>query len=363
MMLKINHEFSEKIKKYGAFDINACYNCGNCTAICPLSTEDNSFPRKMIRATILGLEDKIESSMDPWLCYYCGECSDTCPRDADPGGLMMALRRYQIRKFSLGKVADIFYNGFSSLFAWILLTLFAIGGIYVFGHYPDMEKINPLSMISLETLHDGGIIAFVFLILFAFFQIYIMMKSVKVFETKSFKFSESVKGFFNVLFKEVLVQKRFSECEDKSRYIAHLSLVLGFIGLFIATIIVMMIDLFISTQSGLKIIPKVIGVISGLPAIYGSIYFLYKRGKQQDKYSEYSHHTDWIFIILIFLAILSGYALDICRWGLFFKGYYISFALHLVIVFELIITLPFTKFSHLMYRPIAVWLAGLKNKI
>jgi len=115
-MQRINTEFSEKIKKYGAFDINACYNCGNCTAICPLSTEDNSFPRKMIRSTILGLEDKIDSSMDPWLCYYCGECSDTCPRDADPGGLMMALRRYQIRKFSLGKIADIFYNGFSSVF-------------------------------------------------------------------------------------------------------------------------------------------------------------------------------------------------------------------------------------------------------
>jgi len=45
-MLKINPEFVNGLKKFGAVDINACYNCGNCTAICPLSDEDNSFPRK-----------------------------------------------------------------------------------------------------------------------------------------------------------------------------------------------------------------------------------------------------------------------------------------------------------------------------
>ncbi len=360
-MEKINPEFSKKIKEYGAFDINACYNCGNCTAICPLSTEDNSFPRKMIRATILGLEEKINSSIDPWLCYYCGECSDTCPRDADPGGLMMALRRYQIRKFSLGKVADIFYNGFSSVFAWIILTLLAVGGIYLLGHYPDMEKINPLSLISLDTLHDGGIIVFIILMVFALLQIFLMMKSIKISEIKKISFGKSVKEFFDVLFKEVLVQNRFSECEDKKRYIAHLLLVWGFIGLFIATITVMLIDFFASTQSSMKIIPKIIGLISGIPALYGVSYFMWKRTKQKDNYSKYSHHTDWIFLILILLAILSGYALDICRWGLFFKAYYLSFALHLIIVFELIITFPFTKFSHLMYRPVAVWLAKIKK--
>lgn len=360
-MQRINPEFSEKIKEYGAFDINACYNCGNCTAICPLSTESTSFPRKMIRATILGLKDKINSSMDPWLCYYCGECSDTCPRDADPGGLMMALRRYQIRKFSLGKVADLFYSGFSSLFAWIILTLIAIGGIYVLGRYPDMEKINPLSLVSLDTLHYGGIIAFIFLAVVSLLQIYIMIKSVKFPKFEKSGFIVSVKKSIEVFFKEVLLQERFGECEDKKRYTAHLLLVLGFIGLFTATILVMLIDFFISAQSGLKIIPKIIGLISGIPAIYGSTYFLIKRGKQSDNYSKYSHHTDWIFIILIFLAILSGYALDILKWGLFFKAYYLTFALHLIIVFDLIMTFPFTKFSHIMYRPVAVWISKIKK--
>jgi len=89
----INYEFIDNLSKFGAVDTNLCYNCGNCSAICSLSKEDISFPRKMIRASILGVEDKIETSLDPWLCYYCGECSETCPEEANPGELMMSLRR------------------------------------------------------------------------------------------------------------------------------------------------------------------------------------------------------------------------------------------------------------------------------
>jgi hypothetical protein len=39
---------------------------------------------------------------------------------------------------------------------------------------------------------------------------------------------------------------------------------------------------------------------------------------------------------------------------------YISFAFHLVVVFNFLISLPFTKFAHVIYRPLALWLAGMK---
>ena len=61
-MSKLNFEFTTELSELGAVDLNLCYNCGNCSAICPLSNEDNSFPRKMIRASILGIEDEIEPS-------------------------------------------------------------------------------------------------------------------------------------------------------------------------------------------------------------------------------------------------------------------------------------------------------------
>ena len=59
-MARINPNFSKKLSKYGAFDLNACYNCGNCTAVCSLSTEEESFPRNMLRLSVIGLEDEAE---------------------------------------------------------------------------------------------------------------------------------------------------------------------------------------------------------------------------------------------------------------------------------------------------------------
>ena len=81
------------LQKYGAANIDSCFNCGNCSAVCPLSTEEDNFPRRMIRYTQLGMRDELLSSKELWLCYYCGECTATCPREADPGELMAAARR------------------------------------------------------------------------------------------------------------------------------------------------------------------------------------------------------------------------------------------------------------------------------
>lgn len=53
-MTKIDDKFGEKLKLYGAVDFNACYNCGTCTSVCGLSTVENSFPRQMVRCSVVG---------------------------------------------------------------------------------------------------------------------------------------------------------------------------------------------------------------------------------------------------------------------------------------------------------------------
>ncbi len=113
-MEKVNDKVLAEIKKLGAFDLEACYSCGTCSAICPLSADAVSFPRRMIRYALLGLEKRILAAPEPWLCYYCGECSDTCPRQAEPAALMMALRRFATRKYSLGRFADAVYSSLAS---------------------------------------------------------------------------------------------------------------------------------------------------------------------------------------------------------------------------------------------------------
>lgn len=360
-MERISPEFIDKVKNLGAFDINVCYSCGNCTAICPLCNEKYSFPRKMIRYSLLGLTEKITTSPEIWLCYHCGQCSDTCPREADPGELMMALRRWVIRRYSLGRIADLFYNRISAVITWLLLTIAAtLGIIYFHNSEPNLEKVEPLSFISLDFLHDAGIIMGIFVAFFALAQILIMARSIR-----SGKKRESLvvwmKSFVNILFNEVFIQKKFRECEEKYRYLAHLALFWGFSGLFLATCIVFGVDFFGFPES-LKILAKVLGIISGVVFLYGTSYYIFNRVVSKDSYSKYSHHSDWVFLILLFLGGVTGFVLDIFEWVNLPWPAYITFAIHLVIVFDLLIAAPFTKFAHAMYRPLAIWLAEAGEK-
>ena len=94
MSTVVNPELHREIAEFGSEDITRCINCGNCTAVCSLSGEDAVFPRKTIRYVQLGLKDRLMASTEPWLCYYCGECSETCPQQANPGEIMMTMRRW-----------------------------------------------------------------------------------------------------------------------------------------------------------------------------------------------------------------------------------------------------------------------------
>ena len=85
MAVRIDTSVLRDMKAFGAFDISACFNCGNCTAVCPLSQDSVAFPRRMIRYAQLGQKANVVASRELWLCYYCAECSDTCPRQAEPG--------------------------------------------------------------------------------------------------------------------------------------------------------------------------------------------------------------------------------------------------------------------------------------
>ncbi len=49
----------DDIKRFGAADVSACFSCGTCTAICPLSDNDGAFPRKIIRYGQVGMKDAL----------------------------------------------------------------------------------------------------------------------------------------------------------------------------------------------------------------------------------------------------------------------------------------------------------------
>jgi heterodisulfide reductase subunit C len=94
-MTVVDPEFSEQLERFGVDAAMACFNCGTCAAICPLIHEH--FPRKMIRYAQLGAREQILAEADElWRCLHCGLCTHTCPREANPGELILGLRRFVI---------------------------------------------------------------------------------------------------------------------------------------------------------------------------------------------------------------------------------------------------------------------------
>ena len=101
-MVRANPGFAKKLEEFGVPLATVCFNCGNCSAICPLIYD--TFPRRIIRYIQLGLEESIlNNPRELWLCLHCGLCTETCPRGADPGEIIHGLRSYVVAKWR-GKV-------------------------------------------------------------------------------------------------------------------------------------------------------------------------------------------------------------------------------------------------------------------
>ncbi|MBC8392137.1 MAG: 4Fe-4S dicluster domain-containing protein, partial [Deltaproteobacteria bacterium] len=121
------------LKTYGV-DVgnwNDCFHCGNCTALCPLTEKGVLFPRKQIRLLQIGLEKDLTSSIEPWMCYYCGDCSKSCPRDANPGELMMSLRRWLTTVYDWTGISKLIYKSKALEIAAIIGIAIVVGILYI----------------------------------------------------------------------------------------------------------------------------------------------------------------------------------------------------------------------------------------
>jgi len=286
---------------------------------------------------------------------------------------MMAARRYAIIKYSLGGIARIFYSKVMSIVSLIILSIIAALGIYLFKEPLDLTKFDPFSLLSYEFIHTAGLVLAVYIAVIALLQGIKMYNCIKHSALEGnlsagAKVKNLIKSFFIVLFGEALAERRYLKCDRKNRYVAHVTIFWGFVLLFIATTLDYLKN---SNVLGLResyeiikaidieifgVLAMIIGIIGGLIGIYGSIYFIYKRLVKDDVYSEYSHVSDWVFLILISLVILTGFLIDIFIYTNMFLLAYVMFAMHLIFAFDLIVTAPFTKFAHFGYRLIAVWL-------
>ncbi len=386
MSIRVDPTFLKEIKKYGAFDISACFNCGNCTAVCPLSEGRDNFPRKMIRYSQLGLRDRLIASKEFWLCYYCGECSDTCPRLAEPGEFMASARRYLISSFDLSGISRLLYTSkiFTAIFMIILSGLFSLVLLYDKG---AMELTTPamFQFITFEIIHGLGLAVIVAAVIIALVGVLRMIKVMKgsleyaqteekTDQKSSPLISRLIPAVKNVA-AELAVLKRYRDCEEEpkppwyvSHWFIHWTIMWGFIGLLVATsldyLLMMVADKIPAQPDPLWYPTRMLGNVAGLVLMYGTSLAIIYRFTKPDKYYSHSLLSDWLFLWLLFLEGLTGFIVELAIylptgtiWG------YVIFFVHVVIGMEIVVLLPFTKFAHAVYRPLALLIHNLSNSI
>ncbi|MFH1532311.1 MAG: (Fe-S)-binding protein [Pseudomonadota bacterium] len=71
----------------------ACYDCGKCTATCPLTRAGAPYsPRRQVLATNLGQRDELISGGALFTCLTCGLCDSRCPSGVEFSDLVRKLR-------------------------------------------------------------------------------------------------------------------------------------------------------------------------------------------------------------------------------------------------------------------------------
>lgn len=85
-------EFSRRVAELSGQDLQACYQCGKCTAGCISASVMDVPPHLAIRMAWLGMQEELRQANTPWLCAACLTCDLRCPKGIDISRIMEALR-------------------------------------------------------------------------------------------------------------------------------------------------------------------------------------------------------------------------------------------------------------------------------
>jgi nitrate reductase gamma subunit/ferredoxin len=373
MSYRVNPALGAEIAALGGETFTKCFNCGNCTAVCSLSKDNTVFPRKIIRYLQLGLEDRLAEAPEPWLCYYCGGCSDTCPREAQPGELMMAARRWLTTKYDFTGLSRKMYLseawevGALLAIALVVLGFFVVPGMFgvTFGFQAiqgDAANHVRLDLFARKDwIHFGDLILAALLFTLLGANTLRMVHFVR-------RGEPGLKIPLSIWIAKIwdfglhaATQKRWLDCDNDTRllWLKHFLLVTGYATMLL--LVVVFLPWFQRDGADFHF-TALFGYYGTVMLLAVTLLAIRGRLRQKEQIHKYSHVTDWMFLILLFLTALSGIVLHAFRLLDWPWPTYVTYVVHLMIAVPmLIIEVPFGKWLHLGFRPTAQYLAAVHD--
>jgi quinone-modifying oxidoreductase subunit QmoC len=336
--------------------LQACLQCGACTATCDLAGEEGLFPRRQVTFVRLGLQDRLAADQDIWHCYGCTECSSQCPSNAKPASIMSALRQFATDRFACPRVMARVVNNWRSFWLVYMVTAaFLVAMIAATGAFsPGPGPLRYAGMIP-----DSALIP-VFSVLTVLPLIAIAVGASRAWRawydgslwaTRPRILGRSIQRAAA----EILAHRKFSTCKERRlRPWAHRAVLFSVLGLAAISGVISLLLLAgraypLSMGNPLKLLSNVFAAL----LIGGTSYFLLSRVKDASRGNR-STFFDWAFIVNVLLAGVTGVATELLRVADVRAWAYPVYFVHLVIVLALAVTLPYTKLAHAVYRVLAV---------
>jgi nitrate reductase gamma subunit len=292
-----------------------------------------------------------------------------CPRDADPAELMMALRRYAITQYDWTGLSSRLYR--SKKVELLAITVMAlITGLFIYLlHGPIvLSRTELLTFAPLGVVETAGLAIFVILASLLSMNLLRMYRFImKTEDTKARDIP--IRTYIVELVKTLPIhfftQKRLRDCAERSSdgkyWVYHLMFFGGYVTSFVLFMILLRYTL---TNAPFLILNPLsaVGIAATAALLFPAILTIHGRIKKSRPVWKYSHPTDWMYLLLLMLTVATGILTGIFRYIEMPLATYLAFSLHLMIVVPfLILEVPFAKWSHLAYRPFALYFARLKE--
>ena len=97
----IKQTLASDVEHHAKVAVQKCYQCGKCTAGCPVSYEMDyppSMTLRLLQTNDTANEEKVLRSHSIWICVTCEMCLSRCPMEIDIPSMMDYLRQRSLKE-------------------------------------------------------------------------------------------------------------------------------------------------------------------------------------------------------------------------------------------------------------------------